>query len=78
MGAYEYVALDAAGREKKGVLEGDTAKHVRQLLRERELLPVTVTEAVREEARRQRRFGIARGASATDLALLTRQLATLT
>lgn len=78
MGAYEYLALDAAGREKKGVLEGDTAKHVRQLLRERELLPVTVTEAVREEARRQRKIGIARGASATDLALLTRQLATLT
>ncbi len=77
MGAYEYTALDAAGREKKGVLEGDTAKHVRQLLRERELLPVTVTEAAREEARRQRKFGIARGASATDLALLTRQLATL-
>ena len=24
MGAYEYTALDAAGREKKGVLEGDT------------------------------------------------------
>jgi general secretion pathway protein F len=78
MGAYEYVALDTAGREKKGVLEGDTAKHVRQLLRERDLLPVTVTEAAREEARRQRKFGIARGASATDLALLTRQLATLT
>lgn len=78
MGAYEYTALDAAGREKKGLLEGDTAKHVRQLLRERELLPVTVTEAAREEARRQRKFGIARGASATDLALLTRQLATLT
>ncbi len=77
MGAYEYTALDSAGREKKGVLEGDTAKHVRQLLRERELLPVTVTEAAREEARRQRKFGFARGASATDLALLTRQLATL-
>lgn len=77
MGAFEYVALDAAGREKKGVLEGDTAKHVRQLLRERELLPVTVTETAREEARRQRSFSLRRGASATDLALLTRQLATL-
>ncbi len=77
MGAFEYVALDAAGREKKGVLEGDTAKHVRQLLRERELLPVSVTETAREEARRQRSFSLRRGASATDLALLTRQLATL-
>ncbi|MBX3694435.1 MAG: type II secretion system inner membrane protein GspF [Steroidobacteraceae bacterium] len=77
MGAFEYVALDAAGREKKGVLEGDTARHVRQLLRERELLPVSVTETAREEARRQRSFSLRRGASATDLALLTRQLATL-
>ncbi len=78
MGAFEYVALDSAGREKKGVLEGDTPKHVRQLLRERSLLPVTVTEAAREEARRQRSFGWRRGVSAGDLALLTRQLATLT
>lgn len=77
MGAFEYVAFDTAGREKKGVLEGDTAKHVRQLLRERELLPVSVTETAREEARRQRSFSLRRGVSATDLALLTRQLATL-
>ena len=32
MGAYQYVALDPGGRERKGVLEGDTARHVRQLL----------------------------------------------
>lgn len=77
MGAFEYTALDASGREKKGVLEGDTAKHVRQLLRERQLLPVTVTEAAREEARRQRKFSLSRGISASELSLLTRQLATL-
>jgi general secretion pathway protein F len=77
MGAFSYVALDSGGREQKGVLEGDTAKQVRQLLRERSLLPVTVTEAAREEARRQRSFGLSRGVSATDLSLLTRQLATL-
>jgi len=78
LGAYEYLALDAAGREKKGVLEGDTAKHVRQLLRERDLLPVSVTEAAREEARRQRGISWRRGVSAADLSLMTRQLATLT
>lgn len=42
MGAFQYTALDAAGRERQGVLEGDTPRHVRQLLRERQLLPVTV------------------------------------
>jgi len=34
MGAFEFVAVDAAGRERKGVLEGDTPRHVRQMLRE--------------------------------------------
>ena len=40
MGAFEYTALDAQGRERKGLIEGDTAKHVRQLLREKQLLPM--------------------------------------
>ena len=42
MAAFLYVAVDAGGRERKGVLEGDTARHVRQLLREQALLPVSV------------------------------------
>ena len=77
MGAYEYTALDAGGRERRGVIEGDTPKHVRSLLRERDLLPVDINEVARQEARRQRTFSLARGVSAGDLALLTRQLATL-
>jgi general secretion pathway protein F len=77
MGAFEYTALDNAGRETQGVIEGDTPKHVRQLLRERALLPVTVAEVARKEAKRQGGFGLRRGISASDLSLLTRQLATL-
>jgi general secretion pathway protein F len=77
VGAFEYTALDGAGREQKGVIEGDTARHVRQLLRERELLPVSVGEVAQKEARRQRGFSLTSGASASDLSLLTRQLATL-
>ena len=77
MGAFEYVALDKSGRESKGLLEGDTAKHVRQVLRERQLLPIQVTEIAKKESRRQTRFSIRRGLSASELALLTRQLATL-
>jgi general secretion pathway protein F len=82
MGAFEYVAVDATGRERKGVMEGDTPRHVRQLLREQSLLPVKVSE-VREEERpgkAQRlnlNFRFQRGLTATDLALVTRQLATL-
>ena len=77
MGAFEFVALDKSGKESKGLLEGDTPRHIRQLLRERHLLPISVTEVARRESHRQASFSFRRGLSATDLALLTRQLATL-
>lgn len=77
MGAFEYTALDAGGRERKGIIEGDTARQVRQLLRERELLPVAVAELAQREAKRQTGFTLLRGLSAADVSLLTRQLATL-
>lgn len=34
MAAFEYKALDAKGRHKKGVIEGDNARQVRQRLKE--------------------------------------------
>mgnify|MGYP001582030305 FL=1 len=77
MGAFEYVAMDLAGKQSKGLLEGDTPKHVRQILRDRDLLPVSVTEVAKKEARRQRGFTIRRGMSPGELALITRQLASL-
>jgi general secretion pathway protein F len=78
MGAFEYTAVDATGRERKGVLEGDTARQVRQMLRDQSLLPVTVNEVAQTENRRRTsQFTMRRGASAGDLALLTRQIATL-
>jgi general secretion pathway protein F len=78
MPAYEYVAIDTTGRERRGLLEGDTARQVRQLLRDQQLLPVSVTEIEQNEARRGR-IGLSfrRSISTTDLSLLTRQLATL-
>ena len=78
MGAFEFVALDQKGKESKGLIEGDTPKHVRQQLRERSLLPVKVTEVVEKESRERQSFSLRRGLSAGELALLTRQLATLT
>jgi general secretion pathway protein F len=77
LGAFEYTALDPAGKERKGILEGDTPRHIRQLLREQQLLPVVVSEVAQKEARRQRSFSLRRRVSAADLALFTRQLATL-
>lgn len=79
MGAFEYTALDSLGRSRKGVIEGDTARHVRSLLRERQLLPVSIEEVAQQESRRQQKKGLSfgGGVSSADLALLTRQLATL-
>jgi general secretion pathway protein F len=78
MPAFEYIALDPTGRERRGLLEGDTARQVRQQLREQQLMPVSVVEVERAESRRAgTRFSFRRGISAADLSLLTRQLATL-
>ena len=78
MAAYDFVALDAAGREQRGVLEGDSPRQIRQLLRERGLLPVSV-EALASAADQQttKRTKTGGRVSAGDVALLTRQLATL-
>lgn len=78
MGAFEYTAVDTGGKQQRGVLEGDTPRQVRQLLRERQLLPLSVTEAAQKESTRQEgSFSLKRSLSAGDLAVLTRQLATL-
>jgi general secretion pathway protein F len=80
MGAFEYTAVDPSGKQRRGVLEGDTPRQVRQLLRERQLLPIQVTEVAQKEARRASSGGfqgLRRGLSALDLAMITRQLATL-
>lgn len=81
MGAFEYTAVDKGGRQQKGVLEGDTARQVRQLLRERGMLPMSVNEVVERERRSatgaRPAFSLRRGMSAADLALVTRQIATL-
>ena len=60
------------------MIEGDTARHVRQLLRDAQLLPVTVAEVARARGDgASGGFSLLRRVSASDLALLTRQLATL-
>ncbi len=78
MPAFEYVALDADGRKKKGILEGDSARHVRQQLREQGLLATSVDEAAQRESEQSAGFSVQRSVSAADLSLITRQLATLT
>jgi general secretion pathway protein F len=78
MGAFQYTALDAGGRERKGVIEGDSPRHVRALLREKQLLALDVAPAAESESGRGNGgLSFRKGASTADVALLTRQLATL-
>jgi general secretion pathway protein F len=76
--AYEYSALDAQGRQTKGLIEGDTPRHARQLLRERALTPLSVTEVAESRiGAGSNPFRRSSGISGTELSLFTRQLATL-
>lgn len=77
MGAYAYKALDENGKLVKGILEGDSERHVRGLLRQKQLKPVEVASSVeKQEAGVSRSFFKTR-ISQSELAMITRQLATL-
>lgn len=77
MPAFAYKALDARGKNKSGVLEGDTARQIRQQLREKSLIPVEVNQVKEDKVSERKLSFFAPKISASDLALLTRQLATL-
>ncbi len=83
MPAFAYQAIDKSGKSSKGVLEGDNPRQIRQLLREQSLLPIEV-EQVKESTVSDKSGAFAflgrlrqTRLSASELALLTRQLATL-
>ncbi|MDX1804451.1 MAG: type II secretion system inner membrane protein GspF [Alcanivorax sp.] len=78
MPAYEFRSLDHRGKVKKGTLEADSARQVRQQLRDKGWVPLDVHET----SDRQPRGGLARLSASGKLkgaeqALVTRQLATL-
>ncbi len=78
MAAYEYLAMCAAGKKSTGVVEADSPRHARQLLRERQLVVLKLSAA---QSKRVRGKGLLQvsggGLSSAELALLTRQLSTL-
>ena len=74
MPAFAYEALDSSGRTQRGVLQGDNARAVRASLRERGLNPLDVAPVAATQAPGSL---FRRGLSGAQLALLTRQLATL-
>jgi general secretion pathway protein F len=78
MAAFRFAAADANGKEQSGVLEADSARVARQMLRGRGLVPLTVEPVLSESQRAAGgSLAIGRRLSQTDLAVMTRQLASL-
>jgi len=77
MPAFEYTALNAKGKEETGILDGDNARQVRQLLRDSNLTPLEINQVEKSESGDSNKARRAGRVKAADLALLTRQLATL-
>ncbi len=85
MAAFEYQAVDSRGKTKKGVIEGDTPRQVRGLLRDQGLMPTVITATLPKGNTENTKTGFAASfsgstggkVSTSELALITRQLATL-
>ncbi len=77
MSAFQYHALNSKGAAQKGVIEADSIKHARQLLREQDLTVLDVQLAQQKMAHfKIKAFGKP-AVNVKELALMTRQLATL-
>jgi general secretion pathway protein F len=79
MAAFEYKALDKKGKQQKGVIEADTARHARSQLRDQQLMPLELQQ-INDKESKAKAAGFSwlkRGIPVADLALITRQIATL-
>lgn len=72
---FHYQALDVRGKKNRGVIEADSPRHARQLLREQRLIPFKLEQG--NLYQNNRYFFWKRKLNNVDLALLTRQLSTL-
>jgi general secretion pathway protein F len=80
MAVFQWQGIDKAGRAQKGVRDADNAKVLRMLLRKDGILATAIEEDSKARVRTAREVDFRRffqRVSATDLALLTRQLSTL-
>jgi len=81
MPVYEYIALDVGGRRRKGIIDAGSIASARQKLRETDVFPVELSET----SEQKREETVSRGGAVhlfrrvglQELALMTRQLATL-
>lgn len=77
MPAFSYVALDAEGRTRRGIVEAEAARQARAGLRSEGLIPLELTPVAPEAAALGARGWTRRRLSGAELALLTRRFALL-
>lgn len=76
MDAFEYSSLDQFGKNKSGIIQADTEKHVRQLLRDQQLIPVKIEKIegnLGTDADKKHKTNLRAG----ELPIIIRQLTTL-
>lgn len=80
MPAFQYLAINTKGEKHKGVIEAESAKHARQLLRDKALTPIEVHQT----HHKSNKLSVSSlfksgktGLTSKELALMTRQFATL-
>lgn len=79
MAAFEYTALDTRGKKVNGVLQGDSAKQIRGLLRDQQLSPLSVELIEHKQKKSMELFSRTPRyrLKSDELNLFTRQLSTL-
>lgn len=77
MPAFQYKATNPQGKTVKGVFEGDSEKYIRQKLRDQGLIPLSVTLIKEGKSSSGRLSQMNLGIRTQDIALFTRQFATL-
>jgi general secretion pathway protein F len=82
MAAFDYKALTLDGHSRSGVIEADSLRQARQLLREKKLTPLSLVEGQKKNQSESstKLFGlslISPSLATKSLALITRQMATL-
>ena len=77
MSAYTYIALTSTGKTKKGVMEGDSPRQVGEALRQQQLTPLEINLVKSKKSEKKFSISFRQRIAITDLALMTRQIATL-
>ena len=79
MAVFSYKALSFDGKEKKGLIDGDSERQVRQLLLEKKLAPIEVKAVADKQAKGQPKNNANKRLKINlkELSLITRQFATL-